>query len=120
MSRFTEIFVTLKSLPRIKTTAIIYATGLFGYNIFGTYVDSKIILKKYRENNLHELGIFRDDIRSDWQAVKYGANYYAINRLWNSIIWPITSITNIIPEIVLLLNPSPPPEKSDYTDRKEK
>jgi len=106
-----KIFVTFKSLPSpVRTSSIVYIYCLLGYNIFGTYVDSKIYLQKYREGNLHELGVQSrqiDTIRNDWDAVKYGAKANAINRLWDSLVWPITSITNVVPAIVLLLNPRP-------------
>lgn len=111
---FNKLFVTFKSLPSpVRTTTIVYTSCLLGYNIFGTYVDSKLYLNKYREGNLHELGVHSrqiDEIRNDWDAVKYGAKANALNRLWDSLIWPITSITNIVPAVVLVLNPNPKTE----------
>lgn len=108
---FNRLFVTFKELPSpVRTTTIVYISCLLNYNIFGTYVDSKIYLQKYREGKLHELGINGrqlDEIRNDWDAVKYGAKANALNRLWDSLVWPITSITNIVPAIVLVLNPRP-------------
>lgn len=108
---FDKLFVTFKALPSpVRMTTIVYISCLLGYNMFGTYFDSKIYLLKYREGNLHEIGVNSkqiDDIRNDWDAVKYGATNNALDRLWDSLVWPITSITNIVPAVVLALNPRP-------------
>ncbi len=106
-----NIFVTFKSLPSpVRTTTVVYISCLLGYNIFGTYVDSKIYLRKYREGRLRDLdlnGINEDKFKNDWEVVKFGASVNTLPRLWDSLVWPITSITNIVPAIVLLLNPPP-------------
>lgn len=112
-----KIIVNFKELPKpVKLTTIGYFTCLFGYNIYGTYIDSKTYLEKFREGNLTTIDRFNrydiEMIKNDWDAVKYGANSHCSERLWDSIIWPITLITNIIPATVLALNPpsiqSPP------------
>lgn len=106
----TEFLVTLKTLPTpIKTTSIIYVGCLLGYNIFGTYVDSKIYLKKYRTKSLNYYE--SKNVNNEWDAVKYGASINALNRLWDSLIWPVTCITNIVPAVVLMLNPPPKSDK---------
>lgn len=95
--------VFIKELPKpVKYTSFAYIGCLLIYNASGSYIDAKLYLKKYRENNLtnHE----KDDIKSDWDAVKYGANLNCGKRLWDSIIWPITITNNIIPWLVLTFN----------------
>ncbi len=109
-----EIVVIFKELPKpVKLSSALYVTCILGYNIYGTYYDSKTCLDKFREGKLGELGIDnyqKKQIKTDWDAVKYGANYRCLERLWDSIVWPITSITNLVPSIVLMLNP---PKKNE-------
>lgn len=94
-----------KELPKpIKRSTLIYLLCLFGYNIFGSYRDSKFYLDKFREGSLKET-----KIKSDWDAVKYGASVNFGQRMFDSLVWPITTINNTIPALVLALNP---PKKS--------
>jgi hypothetical protein len=110
-----KLFVTFNQLPNsMRYSTIVYLSCLFGYNIVGTYVDSKIYLAKYRSNKLVELNLSKNEmqsIKNDWDAVKYGANAHALERLWDSIVWPITTVKNIVPAIVLIMNT--PPRKND-------
>jgi hypothetical protein len=110
-----NLFVTFKQLPNpIRLTTIVYLSCLLGYNIVGTYIDSKIYLDKYRTRRLVELNLSTNEIeciKSDWDAVKYGANSRALERLWDSIVWPVTTVKNIVPAIVLTMNP--PPHRND-------
>lgn len=94
-------------LPRpVTLSTIMYISSILGYNIYGTYAESSLYLHKYRENTLHELvGSNIKYIKNDWYAVNYGAKVNACDRFWNSLIWPIISITDIVPLIVLGLNP---------------
>jgi hypothetical protein len=99
-----NIIVRFEKLPRpMKLSGMVYVTCLLGYNLVGTYVDSKTYLNKYRTNTLSEKE--KKEITDDWSAVKYGANIYWIERLWDSIVWPVKSITNVVPAIVLSFNP---------------
>ena len=111
IQRFVIIY---RKLPQsIQLSSIIYFTCLLGYNIYGTYSDSKTYLDNFREGKLKQLENYDNlvnDIKTDWYAVKYGANSRCFERLWNSIIWPITSIKNFVPALVLALNP---PKKND-------
>lgn len=98
-----KIFLTVNEVSSpLKISTIIYFSFLLGYNIVGTYQDSKKYLENYRQGKLKTKS---DLIKSDLDAVVYGANINRGERLWNSIIWPITVIKNIIPSIVLALNP---------------
>jgi hypothetical protein len=102
------IVVLFKELPTpIRKTTILYGCCLVGYNIIGTYIDSKLYLNKYREGNLHEIidEYKVKQIKNDWDAVKFGAGIHFYERLWDSIVWPINLIQNTVPVIVLLLNP---------------
>ena len=96
--------------PPVRTSVIIYGYCLLGYNAYGAYVDATIYLKKYREGKLREF-INNDysfnKIKNDWDVVKFGAGVHFFERLWDSVIWPVKLITNVVPAIVLLLNPPP-------------
>ena len=100
----SKILVTFgQLLPQIRWSSLLYITGGIGYNIFGTYVDSKLYLQKYRNGTINE-----SSVTNEWEAVTYGAGEHAFCRLWDSIFWPIILVTNIIPLIVLTLNPPTP------------
>ena len=101
LSRF---LVTFRELPRpIKWSSMVYITCGISYNIVGTYIDSKVYLQKYR-NGIE----CHSSVTNDWEATKFGANENSFGRLWDSIVWPINVITNVVPSIVLTLNPHPP------------
>ena len=96
---------TLQRLPNpVKYSTAIYISCAVGYNAVGTYYDSKAYLQKFRSNLLEE---HEKRIKTDWDAVKYGANAHFWDRFINSWIWPLTTIKNIIPIIVLEMNPPP-------------
>ncbi len=99
--------ISFRELPKpVKVSFIIYLNCLLGYNMYGTYTDSKKYLEKFREGKIKEFE--KNDIKTDWDAVKYGAKSRYFERLWDSIVWPITSINNIVPALVLSLNPPSP------------
>jgi hypothetical protein len=79
-----------------------YISFLLIYNAYGSYIDAKIYLTKYRQNKL--LPNEKNIIKSEWDAVKYGAHVNCVERLWDSITWPITLTNNIIPFMVLTFN----------------
>lgn len=101
-----RIFIHFHNLPpKVKYTGLLYASCIFMYNVIGSYNDSKFFLHKFRTNTLSEY--HRSEIKNDWEAVKYGANANFFGRLFDSIIWPITAFNNIIPIVVLQMNPAP-------------
>ena len=85
-----------------KIPSVIYFGGLVGYNSYGTYRSALNCLNKY---NVGDLTIIeQNNIKSSWDAVRYGANENFYGRLLNSIIFPIDIISNIIPFIVWALH----------------
>lgn len=76
-----------------------YVIGIFSYNCIETYISSKSCLKAYHHGYL---SIF--NIKSELDAVIYGASYNRPGRFLNSLFWPATSILNSIPHIVLYFN----------------
>jgi hypothetical protein len=99
-----QIFIHFYNLPpKIKYSGLMYASCIFMYNVVGSYNDSKFYLHKFRTKTLSDYDT--SFIKNDWEAVKYGANLNFFGRLFDSIIWPITAFNNIIPIVVLQMNP---------------
>ena len=95
--------IFVEQLPKpFLYTSIAYFSGLLLYNASGCYFNAEQYLKKYRENALSPNE--RDIMKSEWEAVKYGAHVNCGQLLWDSIIWPVTLTNNIIPFLVLTLN----------------
>lgn len=103
MNKYTTYF---KQLPiPIQLSIYVYLGILLLYNVIGAWYDAKNKLIQYREHKLDNYE--KKEIKDEWCAVKYGANYNFTERFFNSIIWPVKTITNIIPFMVLQLNPPP-------------
>ena len=98
MYKYTIYFKQL--LRPIKLSTYIYI-GLL-YNAVGAWYDAKNKLIEYRKNNLtqYETKIIKDE----WCAVRYGATEDSCDRFLRSIIWPVITITNLIPFMVLQLD----------------
>lgn len=112
--------IYFKQLPRpIQLSTYIYLGSLLLYNGIGTWYDAKNKLIQYREHELNEYE--KNEIKDDLSAVKYGANSNFSERFFNSIIWPVKTITNLIPFVVLQLHPPPTEtktnEKTSSTDK---
>lgn len=102
-----NLLVTFRNLPQpVRWSSIAYVSCIFGYNVIGSYASAKDYLKKYRSGELANSS-YASEIKSDWDAVKFGPKYNAFERLFDSIIWPIRLTEDIIPSIVLALNPAP-------------
>ena len=100
---FSTIIVYYKELPvKYKISSLCYVGGILLFNTYGCYTDSKNFLNKFRNNQLNNTE--KETIKDEWTAVKYGANINFSERFFDSIIFPITTISNLIPSIVLLLN----------------
>lgn len=84
---------------------IIYLGCILLYNIHISYIDSRTRLLEFRNRkSYHGLSSEVDNIRNEWQAVKFGATENLYMNLYTSIIWPFTLIGNIIPYIVFKIN----------------
>jgi hypothetical protein len=102
-SYFKNIHVFYTNLPtKYKKSTIIYVGGILTYNAFESYNNSKMYLEKYRADDLTNNE--KEEVKNEWDAVKFGANHDAFERFFNSLIFPITITTNIIPMIVLMIN----------------
>ena len=97
----SESIVYITELPKPVTyTGGFYVGSILLYNISSSYIDAKMALQMFRENKLDE-----PSVKNEWDAVKYGANMNLGERFWNSILWPITVANNIVPWVVLAMNP---------------
>ena len=115
--------IYFKSLPKpIKLSTYVYATGLLSYNVGTAYIDSKTALNVYHSKkyptyedkyngefnaNHYILEKYYSELKicnNDWEAAKLGASYFKWERLWNSIVFPINIVSDIIPSIVVALH----------------
>ena len=69
--------------------------------IFSTYSDGKENLLLFREGKLDS------SILTDWQAAKLGCKKNVWRNFVESVIFPYTLFSNVMPSIVLKLNPKP-------------
>lgn len=95
----------------IRLPCVLYVAGGIGYNVFGTYVDSKIYLKRYRNGTIKN-----SLITNEWEAVNYGAGEFVALRFCDSIVWPISLVTMAVPFIVLSFNPPTPKDQHTPKD----
>jgi hypothetical protein len=102
MSKFKSLF----TYKPIKITGAIYIVSLLGYNIVSTYSDSKNALLEHRRCTSRDELALVSQYKNEWEAVKEGARKNMWERFTHSIIWPITTIRDSIPWVVLKLNPN--------------
>ena len=119
MNFLKKMYLTFIELPKpVRLSSVVYFGSFFAYNIFETYKSSKQVLVAYREDPKTKHGLlnlgFNDyevnKIRTDWDAVEFGAYNKCWERFFDSLIWPFTFVRGTIPSIVLFLNP--PPKKN--------
>lgn len=97
-----HIFVKELNTPS-RYVIISYVCALILYNASGSFIDAKKHLIKFRERDKQIKSDWQYEIKSEWEAVKYGAKVNSSQRLWDSIIWPITLTNNFVPWLVLNL-----------------
>jgi hypothetical protein len=114
MNRIKELVVYVKQLPTpIRYSTYAYLGGIILYNGIASYQDASHYLRLYNNNMLTDncvktiksvYNINKEANITDWDVVKYGANIHMGERLWDSIIFPLSVVNNLIPGLVLLLN----------------
>lgn len=115
-------FISKVCPPSIKVSTYAYVSGLLSYNIATAYRDSKSALELYNSKkyptyedkyngefnaNHYILEKYYRELKicnNDWEAAKLGASYFKWERLWNSIVFPINVVSDIIPSIVVSLH----------------
>lgn len=99
-----QYIIYFQQLPTpVQFSTCIYMSSFIAYNAGGTWLDAKNKLTQYRNNKLTDSE--KKNIKDDWTAVKYGANEKFWERFLNSIIWPVKLMSDIIPFLVLQMNP---------------
>ena len=108
----SSIIVYFKSLPPpVRWTTYTYITALLVYNGGYSYISAKSALIDYRNNNGEQFGPYLLQCKNDFEAVKFGSSFKFYNRFIDSIIWPVSVTSNIIPFVALKLNPPNTPKE---------
>lgn len=106
----------IKINKMIPTWAKVYFSGVVGFNIVKTYVDSKQILLHYRQYEDDEnSGMSR--IKNEIDVVKFKAEKDIVIRLFDSLFWPVLGpiliINHTIPSVVVYFNPKNQGKKNE-------
>ena len=106
MSGIRVMFVKFQELPQpIRLSTIGYLGSILIYNAAAAYVDSKDAIDKFKAGELtKEPYINGRRITTKWEAAKFGANKNFGENMWNSLIWPVKTVSNIVPMIAVGLN----------------
>lgn len=122
MILLNPIVVYLKNLPKpVKLSTYMYISSIVTYNIGCAYIESQEALSKYNKIKTGEIIIDKlsyTSVSSDnyiydtelsrcntkLEAAKFGASFNACGRMYDSIIWPFSLVSNIIPNIVVYVN----------------
>lgn len=75
--------------------------GLLHFAVL-TYNDGKTALIMYRNDNTEKY-----DPNQEWLAVKFGCRKNLGENLFESFMFPYTIISNLLPSLIMLLNPPP-------------
>jgi len=87
-----------------------YIVGIITYNIVAAYIDGKDglaiykILKNSDQKSSYSLDSFEyylNNCKNKWSAIKFASLYNLNDNFFNSIIWPLKIVSNIIPFLVL-------------------
>lgn len=110
-----RIYVTIANTPPIvRRMGMIYLAGALCFNLLGSYVDAKEYLLNFRTGNMSHFPKNPTTIHNEWEAVKYGASVNMYPRLFDSMVFPFTAASYVVPSLVLYMN-APPPPSSDAT-----
>lgn len=107
MSGIRTIIVRFHELPKpIKLSTYLYLGSILMYNSAAAYVDSKDAIEMFKAGKLtREPNVINGaPITTKWEAAKYGAKKNFCSNLRDAIIWPITTVSNIVPLIAVGLN----------------
>ena len=107
MSGIRVIFVKFPELPQpLRLSTIGYLGSILIYNAAAAYVDSKDAIDKFKAGELTKEPYIINGrrITTKWEAAKFGANKNFGENMWNSLIWPVKTVSNIVPMIAVGLN----------------
>jgi hypothetical protein len=103
-----KVLTNMKNLSKSVDYISLYCCSILAYGIIGLCNNSKKYLDKFRENKLIDCDLSSyqiENIKSDWNTVKYGTYVNLDDIVIYSLFWPITIAIDIIPTVVLLFNP---------------
>jgi len=122
MNILNPIVVYVKNLPEsVRLTTYVYICSILTYNLGSGYIESQNALLKYNKIKKGEIVIDKMSYKSingaDYiydtvlsrcdtklEAAKFGASNHAFSRMYDSIIWSFSLVSNIIPSIVVFVN----------------
>ena len=99
-----NIIYCIRFLENEYHLSLMYYISLFIYNIGFMYLDSKQKLIEFREDKIPQNQ--KSYITNEWDSVKFGSREKIWQRFFESFLWPLPFISNIIPYIVLKFNTS--------------
>ena len=100
----SSIIVYFKSLSKPVRWTTTYVSGLLVYNGASSYISAKTALHDYRYNRYDRFGKELLHCEDNFEATQYGSSYDFYYRFTDSIIWPVSVISSIIPYVALKLN----------------
>ena len=99
----SSIIIYFKSLSKPVRWTTTYVSGLLVYNGGSSYISAKTALHDYRYNRYDRFGKELLHCKDNFEALKFGSSYNCYYRFADSIIWPVSVISNIIPYVALKL-----------------
>ena len=92
-----------KKLSRTQKWLIGGYSGLAVSNfMFVTYNDGKRSLMQYRKDRNKANFPIKD---TEWDAVYDGCNENLLDNFWSSTFFPFSTVSNVMPHLVMLFNP---------------
>jgi hypothetical protein len=100
----TSIIVYFKQLSKPVRLTTVYVSALLVYNGGSSYISAKTALNDYTNTRYDRFGKGLIHCKNDFEALKFGSSYNFYDRFTDSIIWPVSVMSNIIPYVALKLN----------------
>lgn len=99
-----NISTNLKKLSRTQRIFVgVYAASVVTNFMFSTYSDGKTELLKWRKNHSTTTNK-QEKYLQEWSAVKKGCQEHWFGNLWDSLFFPCTLATNVVPLVIINLN----------------
>ena len=109
-----ETITTLKNSwshtsPLKKKIVYGYLLGSIVDNGYGSYQSGRNALEEFRNDPTK----YPDRrVKTDWQAAYYGCSSEICSRFFESLVWPISIASRVMPSMIIWLNP---PKSSEPT-----
>jgi hypothetical protein len=107
----------LQTAPRpVRLTLGAYLGIAAAHNVFCVYHNAKQELLDFRNNPKYiqiDADLNKIPIKDEWAAVKFGARRMYWTNVVHSFSWPMNVVVDVIPYVVLMLNPNPNPNPKE-------